>query len=461
MHRFLNLFALILTVAITLDGGEPAHLSVKEKTIYVKGKLAKVYTITQPDGTWGLRIKKSEPFNVILKNEIQHPTSIHWHGLILPNGQDGVAFINQFAQYPGQSYHYNFPLVQSGTYWMHSHLGLQEQSELSAPLIIYGNEDEKLADKEAIVFLTDFSFTSPSEIFRKLTCNCEGKKMAGMQDLAEVDYDAFLINYRTVENPEIVEVKSGEKLRLRIINGSSATNFFIRLGDLKASAIAVDGERILPLEGSSFELGVANRIDLLLTIPNERDTFPILAQGEGTDKQTGLILAKRGAFIPQIAEIAEKKAPAFTNAQELKLRAAAPLKKRDVNQKVEIVLGGNMQTYRWTLNGQSWPEVTPIVVEKGSRVEIAFKNETTMSHPMHLHGHIFQVTEIDGKAIEGALRDTVMVLPNSTVKIQFDADNPGDWPLHCHILYHLEAGMLTVLRYKGYNLPLPLIMKDK
>lgn len=113
-----------------------------------------------------------------------------------------------------------------------------------------------------------------------------------------------------------------------------------------------------------------------------------------------------------------------------------------------------MQDYIWTLNGQSWPEVPPLVVEKGQRVEITFVNTSTMSHPMHLHGHVFQVTAIDGESINGAMRDTVLVMPKSSLSIQFDADNPGVWPLHCHVLYHLEAGMLTVLRYKDFIQPL-------
>ena len=109
-----------------------------------------------------------------------------------------------------------------------------------------------------------------------------------------------------------------------------------------------------------------------------------------------------------------------------------------------------MASYQWTINGQSWPEVTPLLVEEGQRVEIVFNNVSSMSHPMHLHGHIFQITALNGKPIEGALRDTVFIPQNSSVSIQFDADNPGVWPLHCHLLYHHKAGMATVLRYNEF-----------
>lgn len=133
-------------------------LRVTEKKIHVLGKEASVFTITQPDGTFGYYVKYGQPFNVRLENHLKVPTSIHWHGLILPNDQDGVAFITQFPIYPGLSYAYQFPLRQTGSFWMHSHFGLQEQKLLSAPLILYGPEDAKLAEKDAVVLFTDFAF---------------------------------------------------------------------------------------------------------------------------------------------------------------------------------------------------------------------------------------------------------------------------------------------------------------
>lgn len=434
---------------------EAIELKILEKKINVNGKKATVLSISQPDGTLGIRANKGDDFNVMLKNSMYVPTSIHWHGLILPNNQDGVAFITQLPIYPGLTYHYKFPLKQSGTYWMHSHYNLQEQRLLSAPLIIHDIEDEKIADKEAILFLTDFSFKSPSEIYQNLRCN---KKMADKkthsQDIVEVDYDAYLTNYRTLENPDVVEVKPGEKVRLRIINGSSSTNFFIGLDDLEGEAIAVDGNRIHSLRGSIFELAVAQRIDIVVTIPHDGKYFPIFAIGEGTDKQTGIILALKGDAPLGLPLKASEKTGPFSNQQELSLKALYPLAKKQVDKRVIIELGGNMADYTWTLNGQSWPEITPIVVDKGQRVELVFRNKTSMSHPMHLHGHIFQVTSIDGKEIDGAMRDTILVMPNSSVAVQFDADNPGVWPLHCHLLYHLEAGMLTVIRYNNFIQPL-------
>jgi FtsP/CotA-like multicopper oxidase with cupredoxin domain len=456
---FFKMIAIFLVLAFSIQATD---LNVIEKKINVNGKESTVFAITQPDGTLGLRINKGQPFNVRLTNNLNVPTSVHWHGLILPNDQDGVAFITQYPIYPSQFYHYQFPLVQAGTFWMHSHVGLQEQKLLTAPLIIFEPEDAKIADQEVIMLLADFSFKSPSSIMENLRCkNYSNEKMdagASMKmdapDIVDVDYDAYLTNYRTLQTPEIINVNPGSKVRLRIINGASATNFFINLGQLSGEAIAVDGNRIKSLSGSQFELADAQRIDIIVKIPDQGGAFPILAQAEGTNKQTGLILATKNINIPQLPETTSEKIGPLTNAQEYKLRALNPLSPKAVEKQLIVELGGSMSNYVWTINGQAWPESTPLIVAEGQRVEIIFKNKTHMSHPMHLHGHVFQVKAIDEKPFEGAIRDTVLVAPHSTVTIQFDANNPGVWPLHCHILYHMEAGMFTVVRYSNFQQPL-------
>lgn len=435
---------------------KPLILKIAERKILINDKVANVYEIVQPDGTIGFLGKKGDTFNVRLENNLNVPTSVHWHGLILPNDQDGVAFITQFLIYPGQSYDYKFPLLQAGTFWMHSHFLFQEQKLLSAPLIVFGLEDFDIADQEVLVFLTDFSFRSPEEIFQELRNSCKRKsaisegKMKPDLDIIDVKYDAFLANYLTLDGPDLIEVNPGKRVRVRFINASSSTNYFLSLGKLESEAVAVDGNRTQPLSGSQFELAAAQRIDVVVKIPKDGGAFPILAQGEGTKMQSGIILFTKDSIIPKLEVKAQETAGRLTNAQELKLQALHPLPPKPIDKKVTVELSGDMINYVWKLNGQVWPDVTPIIVEKGQRVEIVFKNLTMMSHPMHFHGHVFQVTEIDGQEINGAMRDTVLVTPNSTLSIQFDADNPGVWPLHCHLLYHLEGGMLTVVRYKDF-----------
>lgn len=202
----------------------PVSLRVGTREIEVDGKKTTVYCLVQPDGSLGLKARKGDLFDVYLHNSLEIPTSIHWHGLLLPNAQDGVANVTQFPLYPKVTYHYQFPLIQSGTYWMHSHYSLQEQQLLSAPLIIYGSEDHKVADQDHVVFLTDFSFESPESIYEKLRCDCQKQASPMMiPDLVEVKYDAYLANYKTLKDPDILEVQPDTDVRLRFINGSSAT----------------------------------------------------------------------------------------------------------------------------------------------------------------------------------------------------------------------------------------------
>jgi FtsP/CotA-like multicopper oxidase with cupredoxin domain len=275
---------------------------------------------------------------------------------------------------------------------------------------------------------------------------------SGMKaDLTDVQYDALLANRRTLDDPDVARVHPGQTIRLRLIAAGSATNFFIDTGSLEAQAIAVDGEDIVPVAGRRFELAIAQRLDLRLTIPAGEGAYPILAQGEGTDLRAGLVLATPKAVMPTLSQKAETVAGALTNAQELLWRAARPLPAKPVDRTLQVALNGDMAKYVWALNGQTWPTITPLQVKKGERVEVVFTNQTGMSHPMHLHGHVFQVTEIDGTPLAGARRDTVLVAPRQTVKVQFDAAYPGYWMLHCHILYHQAAGMMAVVKYDGFE----------
>lgn len=451
--------AAILTTSYlaTAEAQLPTTLRVVEQEITVNGKSAKIYSIVQNDGTFGLVAKKGELFDVQLENTLSVPTAIHWHGLILPNNQDGVADITQFPIYPGLAYHYRFPLLQAGTFWMHAHFDLQQQKLLAAPLILQEVGDEKIADKEVVIQLTDFSFQPPEQILEKLRCNHPPTDLSinKMQpDIVEVDYDAFLANYHTLDHPEMIPVNPNQRVRLRFINAASSTNFFLSLGKLSGQAIAVDGNRIHPLSANRFELAVAQRIDIVVSIPEKGGAFPLLAQAEGTNRQTGVILATPNAPTLKLSSQAAFKAGALTNAQELLLRPLSPLPIKAPQQSVLLRLTGDMENYTWAINGQIWPEITPIVVEKADRIEITFINDSSMGHPMHLHGHVFEVTALNGKPLRGAMRDTLYIPAHTSASIQFDANNPGVWPLHCHLLYHQEAGMMTVIRYQDFVQPL-------
>lgn len=477
---FFQLLSLISVLVLTSCSQEnvPTILQLKNYTINVNGKSATIYRIEQPDGTWGYSGTQGQKFNVIVENNLNQPSAIHWHGLVLPNNQDGVPFVTQEPIMPGQNYSYNFKLQQKGTYWMHSHYMFQTQKGLSAPLIIHDPKN-KNDYQEVIMFITDFSFKEPEELWKELrkgithsSHNIQESNMGDMQmdmpnmdyrsmqnmdmatsDLNDVAYDAYLVNYKATDNPDVIKVNSKRKVLLRIINAASASNFIINLGGLKGEAIAVDGEDIIPFSGSKFELAMAQRIDVLLDLSANNAAYPILAQGEGIKMQAGLILKIDNAKDISLTDKADENAPALGYLQELRLEAKNPLPLKKIDRSLTVNLEGNMTDYVWKLNGKEWPNVTPLKVKEGERVEMIFNNKSMMSHPMHLHGHVFQVTEIDGKKINGAMRDTVNILPNSIVKVQFDANNPGAWMLHCHVLYHEMGGMMTTLNYEGFEAP--------
>jgi FtsP/CotA-like multicopper oxidase with cupredoxin domain len=263
----------------------------------------------------------------------------------------------------------------------------------------------------------------------------------------DVKYDALLANRRTLDDPEIVSVHAGESVLLRLIAASSSQNFYIGTGGLEAELLAVDGKAVQPIKGSFFQLAVAQRLDLKVIIPKEGGAYPILAQGEGTKLLCGVVLVTKGASIPKLSRTASTSTAALDNTQEKRLRAVTPLPNRAIDRTLPATLGGNMATYVWTINEAAYPNRKSLDIRKGERVGIAFTISTQMGHPMHLHGHDFQVVEIDGERISGALRDTLFVPPRSQMTVAFDADNAGIWPLHCHLLYHLDSGMFTVVKY--------------
>jgi FtsP/CotA-like multicopper oxidase with cupredoxin domain len=382
---------------------------------------------------------------------------IPWHGLAPPWQQDGVPGISGPPIAPGASADYDFPLDFGGTFWMHSHQGLQEQELLAAPLVITDSRDRP-GQQDVVVMLADFSFRPPGEIYAELRKPTSGKMAmvggaGGMQasagpDLNDVKYDAFLANDRTLNDPEVIRVRTGGTVLLRIINSSSMSAFHIDLGNLSGELIAVDGFLVQPVRSRRFPVAVAQRLDVRMRIPNEPAAHPILAVLEGERNQTGIVLQGGRVPVRRIPPMAAQPSTALTLDLERSLRAVAPLQQRKADRVHQVNLTGSMEGYIWSINDVPWTkDVPPLPVAKGERVELVFENQTPMPHPMHLHGHTFQVVEIDGQRFPGALRDTVLIPPAKRVVVAFDADNPGWWALHCHLLYHLEAGMFTTLRY--------------
>ena len=457
----------------------PTLLRIERRSIEVNGKPASVLGIRQPDGTFGIRTQVGNRFRVRVENTLNEPSLIHWHGLTPPWQQDGVPGVSGPPIPPGGSADYDFPLRFGGTFWMHSHQGLQEQLLLAAPLIIR-DERDRPDQQEVIVMLADFSFTPPDQIFAALKkggsmspgamtgaspsalapANAKGKSegtmapgmimggAAAKPDLNDVKYDAFLANDRTLGDPEVVKVEPGGRVLLRIINSSAMSAYHIDLGTLDGELTAVDGFAVTPVRGRNFPIAVAQRLDIRLAIPRTPASYPVLAVLEGDSKQTGVILAAGNALVARIPELAKMPSSSLTLDLEGRLRSVRSLTPRRADRVHTINLTGDMAKYIWSLNNVAWaPNVPLLPIANGERVELIMVNQTGMPHPMHLHGHEFQVVEIDGKRFPGAVRDTVLVPPGRRVVIAFDANNPGLWAFHCHLLYHLDAGMFTTLKY--------------
>lgn len=438
----------------------PRKLTVSTRTLDVKGRAATVYGLGDAAGKSGLTFGPGEAFRVDLENRLQEETIVHWHGLIPPVEQDGVPNNPLPMLKSGETRAYDFPIHAPGTYWMHAHT-LQEQNLLAAPLIVRSADDLKADLQEIVILLHDFSFTPAEELLSRLT---GGKAMnhgmmnhgdmgsmdmgnmgdmgamnhMGGMDLNDINYDAYLANDRTLDDPEVTQVEKGGRVRLRIINGAASTAFSISTGALAAELVAVDGKPVVPVSGHLFQMSMGQRLDLVLSIPKDGGVFPILALREGAVERTGIILATTGSAIARLASSDDAAGPVLDLALEASLRAVSPLEKRPADRQYMVHLAGDMMSYRWGLMGAE-----NVAASSGERVEIAMMNMSMMSHPMHLHGHEFQVIGIDGKAFAGAMRDTVVVPPMRSVTIAFDAGTPGKWPFHCHHLYHMVSGMMV------------------
>jgi FtsP/CotA-like multicopper oxidase with cupredoxin domain len=323
----------------------------------------------------------------------------------------------------GDSADYDFPLAYGGTFWMHSHEGLQEQQLLLAPLIIRDQRDRP-DQQEVVLMLNDFSFTPPEEIFANLKKGSNMPEMAkgrmkgigggatpmpasmkekgNMKDMAgvapteaperpdlnDVTYDAFLANDRTLADPEVVKVEPGRRVLLRVINGSAMSAYHFDLGRLDGRLIAVDGTLVVPVTGRRFPINVAQRLDIVLTMPRETAAYPLLATVEGESNRSGIVLAVGNAQITRIPAQAANASPPITMELEKRLRAAQPLKPRKPDRVLNIDLTGDMAKYIWSINGVAWnQQVPPLLVAKGERVALVMNNMTGMPHPMHLHGH--------------------------------------------------------------------------
>lgn len=428
-----------------------------------------------------IRVTAGDTLALTLANHLPEATSVHWHGLALRNDMDGVPDVTQEPVRAGATFDYRFAVPHPGTYWFHPHSGVQQDRGLYAPLIVEDPKEPLSYDKEWVVVLDDWvdgvDGSTPDAVFAELRKGMGGMEhgghdMSGMSmaenaspspkesgpsrmmmgatsrllggDAGDVSYPYYLVNGRVAEDPEVYRAKPGDRIRIRIINAGGDTAFRVALGDHTMTVTHTDGFPVEHAKTDGLLLGMGERYDVLVTAKD--GVFPLTVLAEGK-KQTGMALLRTGggAAPKPSARPAELSGKLLT-ASKLSPDPSVRLRPGKPDREIELTLTGGMAKYNWAFNKRKYDPEQRYPVRAGERVRLVFKNTTKMWHPVHLHGHTFALAD------NGPRKDTAIVLPDRTLSVDFDADNPGLWMVHCHNVYHSESGMMTILGYRNQQL---------
>ena len=411
-----------------------------------------------------IRARVGDELRVTLTNDLPEPTSIHWHGLALRNDMDGVPDVTQQAVAPGDTFEYRFVLPHPGSYFFHPHVGVQLDRGLQAPLIIEDPTERSAYDEEVTLVLDDWTDglgAAPDDLlaqFRRNGMDMGSMDMGGMDmggdmvvdpanplgdDTGDVAYPGHLINGRLPAAPFTVTSAPGRRIRFRLVNSGGDTAYRFAVGGHRLSVTHSDGFPVRPVEVDALIIGMGERYDVVITAGD--GAFPIVAVPEGKDDPAGFaVLRTASGGVP-----ASNTRPAELGGRMLGYADLAPtdevtLPARRPDRTVELLLEMADGGRRWLINGKGFPDHDPLDIRAGERVRVVMSNQSMMFHPMHLHGHTFAVADRAGR---GLRKDTINVLPGQELSVDFDADNPGQWLVHCHNVYHAELGMSTVLSY--------------
>ena len=493
---------------------------------------------------------------IYVHNELNEDTSLHWHGLFLPNKEDGVPNLTQMPIKPHTTHKYTFPIIQHGTHWYHSHTGLQEQIGMYGSFVMNKrNEDPTfragIDDLPTIpIILSEWTDLKPENVHRmlhnatdwfaiqkgttqsyseaikaghfKTKVTNEWKRMNAM-DVSDVYYNKFLINGKN--ESQLSQFKAGDKVRLRISNGGASTYFWLNYAGGKITVVASDGNDVEPVEVDRLIVAVSETYDVVVTIPADKTAYEFLVTSEDRTKSASLYLGDgikqliaplpklkyfegmkmmngmmkmngdlddmgmqmslnqmdmNVVMYPEITGNSQKsKGESQKNDEHanhnqydsnalsdittlnyamLKSPTKTTLPKDAPVKELRFELSGNMNRYVWSLDNKVVSEADKILIKKGENVRIVLFNGSMMRHPMHLHGHDFRV--LNGKEAYAPLKNIIDIMPMETDTIEFNANVKGDWFFHCHILYHMMAGMGRVFSYENQE-PNPLIPNPK
>ena len=483
-----------------------------------------------------VRLREGQTARLQVTNNLDEDSSIHWHGLLLPFQFDGVPGVSFPGIKPGETFSYEFPVRQNGTYWWHSHSGLQEQAGHYGPIIIDSADPDPRYDRDYVVLLSEFTPMHPHEIMRKLKVGEHyfqrdmltategdisgemrrmwGKMRMNPRDISDVTGSTytFLINGHGPQDDLQLAFQPGERVRLRVINGSAMTFFNVRIPGVPMTVIQADGQDVDEVQVDEFQIGVAETYDVIVSPPDgshaivaeamdrsgmgvasltshkgHRATPPPLREiptltmadmgmmdhsgMDGMEGMGGMDHSMRDkSLVPGDVEVGpgvdmiapspmdrmdfpglglDKVGHRVLRYTDLKAKRMNPHRK--VEREMEIHLTGNMERYMWSFDGKKFTAVTddPIRFGYDERVRVKLVNQTMMAHPIHLHGHFFElVNGVDH--MHQPLKHTVIVQPGGTATFDLTANEPGDWAFHCHLLYHMHAGMMQMVTVRPF-----------
>ncbi|NUR86218.1 MAG: multicopper oxidase family protein [Nonomuraea sp.] len=405
------------------------------------------YDDTLPGPT--IRATAGRTVRARLVNDLPEATTVHWHGIRIAADMDGAPGLSQRPTQPGDTFDYVFTVPDPGTYFYHSHVGMQSDRGLYGPLVVADPHEPLDYDQEFTVMLDDWldgvNGTADDALRRVNTLphdeTLTSHLLGGTS--GHVRYPYYLVNGHTAESPTTFVSRPRTRVRFRVINASADTAFRVALGGHRLTITHTDGFPCEPVTVDTFVIGMGERYDFLVTL--EAGAFPLMAMAEGkAGRAFAVVRTTHGARRPspdgKVPELDRRK----LEYQDLQARRSDRL--RAPSRTVTVKMGWRETSHgsQWTLNGKLGDDPLRLQVDRGETIRIVLHNDTHMWHPMHLHGHTFQVRTTERG---GPRKDTVNVMPYKKVNIDVHANNPGEWMFHCHNLYHQEQGMMGVLGY--------------
>jgi multicopper oxidase len=450
------------------DRPDAVRLLATPATVDLGGRAVKAWAFNGELPGPELRLRAGQVVRVRLENRLPAATTVHWHGIALRNDMDGVPGVTQPPVEPGQGFDYEFTVPDPGTYFYHPHVGLQVDRGLYGPLVVEDPNEIVRYDREVVLVLDDWTIgvgPTPEQFLARLQQggmhHAQVPGMSGMKhgagdmttgdsrnplgaDAGDVRHPLYLVNGRRPRSPTVLKGRPGERIRFRIVNAAADTAFRLALGSHRLTVTHADGFPVRPVTGDALLLGMGERYDAVVTLGD--GVFPLVALAEGKQAQAFAVVRTSQGAAPRAGVRPAELGRWLLTVADLDADRAVDLGGRPVGRTHRLVLAGDMQRYRWTINGRAHHRGPPLQVREGERVRLLFENRSAMWHPMHLHGHTFQLR----RAVNlrpGPRKDTVIVRPAERVAVEFDADNPGRWMVHCHNAYHQAAGMMTTLGY--------------